>query len=102
MSEEEFITQLKGVVLSHDDKAQVILFGSRARGDFKADSDWDILVLTSEKMDAPTQGEMIDDVYEMEMKYLQPISTLIIEKKRWDQGEIMPLHKNVTREGIVL
>ena len=29
-----------------DDKAEVILYGSRARGDEKEDSDWDILVLT--------------------------------------------------------
>ena len=30
---------------------KVILFGSRARGDYREDSDWDILVVTEEKLD---------------------------------------------------
>jgi len=29
-----------------DDNAEIILYGSRARGDERQDSDWDILVLT--------------------------------------------------------
>jgi len=29
----------------------VILFGSRARGDFRNDSDWDILIVTAKKLD---------------------------------------------------
>jgi len=30
---------------------KIILFGSRARGDYKEDSDWDILVITRDKLD---------------------------------------------------
>jgi len=30
---------------------RIILFGSRARGDYREDSDWDILVITKEKLD---------------------------------------------------
>jgi predicted nucleotidyltransferase len=30
---------------------KIILFGSRARGDFKEDSDWDILVVVDRKLD---------------------------------------------------
>ncbi|RLG63329.1 nucleotidyltransferase domain-containing protein, partial [archaeon] len=30
---------------------QIILFGSRVRGDYREDSDWDILVITKEKLD---------------------------------------------------
>ena len=36
-------SSIKGI----DPNAQVIVFGSRARGDAKEDSDWDILILTS-------------------------------------------------------
>jgi len=30
---------------------KIILFGSRARGDYRDDSDWDILIVIEEKMD---------------------------------------------------
>jgi uncharacterized protein len=33
-----------------DPKADIILYGSRARGDERPDSDWDILVLTDYKI----------------------------------------------------
>ncbi len=29
---------------------KIILFGSRARGDYKEDSDWDLLIVTKEKI----------------------------------------------------
>ncbi len=29
---------------------KIILFGSRARGDYKEDSDWDILIVTKKKL----------------------------------------------------
>jgi len=53
-----------------DDMAEVILFGSRARGDEHQGSDWDILVLTDDPVDL-----------EKEMKFreqpLTPICTLL-------------------------
>ncbi len=36
---------VKQEVTKIDPKAEIILFGSRARGDFRMDSDWDFLVL---------------------------------------------------------
>jgi uncharacterized protein len=46
-NQKEFLEEIKGVVLSFDDKAEVILYGSRARGDYREDSDWDVLIRTS-------------------------------------------------------
>lgn len=89
-------------MLAHDPQAQVILYGSRARGDYKEDSDWDVLVLTSKKLKAQVQGEIIDKIYEVELKYMQAVSTLIVDKEKWDYWEIRPLNKNVAKEGIVL
>ncbi len=36
---------------------RIILFGSRARGDYREDSDWDILIVTEEKLDKKTEEE---------------------------------------------
>jgi uncharacterized protein len=78
----------------------VILYGSRARGDFRDDSDWDILVLTNRKMDARKEHTMRDKIYEVELKYLQAVSIFIEDKESWDYWEIRPLNKNVAKEGI--
>lgn len=36
---------------------RIILFGSRARGDFRKDSDWDILIVTKDKLDKKVEEE---------------------------------------------
>jgi len=40
------LEKVKEIVQATDPEAEVILFGSRARGDAMEDSDWDILILT--------------------------------------------------------
>ena len=40
------LEKVKEIVHATDPEAEVILFGSRARGDAMEDSDWDILILT--------------------------------------------------------
>ena len=52
---QDFIAQqVKATVRQIDPQAEVILFGSRARGDARKDSDWDFLVLTTLKESADT------------------------------------------------
>ncbi len=52
---EEVLRKIKEVILSTAEKHgievdKIILFGSRARGDYKEESDWDILIVTKEKI----------------------------------------------------
>ncbi len=41
----DIVNLVKQEVIKIDPKAEVFLFGSRARGDFRKDSDWDFLIL---------------------------------------------------------
>lgn len=102
INQKEFLAAIKSTVHSFDDAAEVILFGSRARGDYEEDSDWDILVLTDRKVDTATEWAMIDSMFELEMKYAQVISLLIDDKASWNYWEIRPVNKNVAREGLPL
>ncbi|BFI73726.1 nucleotidyltransferase [Nanoarchaeota archaeon] len=43
---------------------KIILFGSRARGDYREDSDWDILLVTEEKVKYDIIVEMTDELVE--------------------------------------
>ncbi len=49
MDQKIFLNKIKEQVSKEDENASVILFGSRARGDYREDSDWDILVLTKKR-----------------------------------------------------
>jgi predicted nucleotidyltransferase len=46
MTDEQFLSVVKRTVLAIDPQAEIWLFGSRARGDFRDDSDGDFLVFT--------------------------------------------------------
>jgi predicted nucleotidyltransferase len=38
----QILKEIKKTVLNVDSEAEVVLFGSRARGDFHDESDWDV------------------------------------------------------------
>jgi predicted nucleotidyltransferase len=97
--EKDFLRRIKFAVLSVDDKAELILFGSRARGDHKDDSDWDILVLTNNELDFAVQNNISDKVYDLELEYTQAVSTLFVDRKKWDKLSITGFYENVLNEG---
>jgi len=45
--EKEVTQRIKAKIMEKDPTAEVILFGSHARGDANKDSDWDILILVN-------------------------------------------------------
>ena len=96
------LNELKSLVLSYDDTAKVILFGSRARGDNRIDSDWDILVLTDQKADFVFQRKLRDDITDIELQYVTPFSTIIMNKSEWQGLQKTPFYKRVVAEGQVL
>jgi len=87
-----------------DPLAEAYLFGSRARGDFRVDSDWDILILIDDdKVTNDIEDKFRDDLYDIEIESGQVISTFIYPKDYWRSTLIYsPLYKNISREGIRL
>ena len=83
--------------------ASVILFGSRARGDAREDSDWDVLILLDK--DHITSQDIDDYSYplrELGWDYNQCINTILYTKRDWDSSIISPFRENVTEDGIIL
>ena len=83
--------------------AEIILFGSQARGDARDDSDWDILVLLDKSKVAP---EDIDEVAyplrELGWDLGETINTILYTKDEWNRDVASPFYENVTRDGIRL
>ncbi len=86
--------------MQHDAQATVILFGSRARGDARTDSDWDLLILTRKKADFKLQSDLRSAVCGVELEYEQDVATIIMESNQWDDREVTAFYKNVAAEGI--
>jgi len=79
----------------------VILFGSRARGDFKKDSDWDFLILLKDDIITDLQKENIrDKLYDIELENEQIISSIIFTKTEWEKRAVTPLYQIIKEEGI--
>ena len=87
-----------------DPNAEAYLFGSRARGDNRKNSDWDILILIdNNKVTNEIEDNFRDDLYNLELESGQIISTFIYSKDYWKNSLIYsPLYKNVIKEGVRL
>lgn len=92
--------QVKETVKAFDPNAEVILFGSRARGDYKKDSDWDFLILTDKEVDTHYKDLLRDNLFMTELDLTQVISSIIKNKKEWLKLRFTPLFENVAEEGL--
>lgn len=86
-----------------DPNAQIILYGSRARGTERDDSDWDILVLTDYHVDFKKERNFRNNLYDLELETGEPFSIFVYSKTEWNTKQIVtPFYFNVTKDGINL
>lgn len=84
---------------------KVILYGSYARGDFKINSDMDIMILTtlSDEEIRQMESKVYDIAYEYELAYGIMISVNIKNEDHFNYWlGALPYYDNVKKEGIVL
>lgn len=84
--------------------AEIYLYGSRARGDEKPLSDWDLLILlNSKKIPFSLETKIMDEFYEIELETGEIISPLIYSKEEWNiKYRQTPLYENIKNESIRL
>ena len=86
-----------------DPKAEIILYGSRARGDDRPDSDWDILILTDYPVDLEKERKFRNNLYDLELETGESFSLFIYSKSDWTTKQrITPFYQNVSQEGVAL
>lgn len=98
--EKNILQLVKAKVLAIDNMAKVILFGSRARGDSRKDSDWDFLILTSKEVTFTLKCEFRNSLYDIELETGEVIGTMIHNITEWDTRQYTNIHKNIKEDGV--
>jgi predicted nucleotidyltransferase len=97
----DIIKRIKAGIKIIDPKAQVIIFGSRARGDAKIESDWDILILTNYPVSTEIERSFRNNLFDIEIETGEVFSTFVYQKQIWNtKHKVTPLYRNIKREGV--
>ena len=92
----------QGLVHRFGTDVELRIFGSVARGDYHEYSDIDILVVLPVKVDNAIEEQVFDMAYDIELEYGLVIGTIVYSRDFWhsDRAAVMPLYKNIQREGL--
>lgn len=104
MDRQLLIDKIKNVVIGEYSNAKVILYGSRARGTGRKDSDWDILVLLNKlTVTSKDEQQIRHKLYNIELETGESISTFVYSINDWNTKlSVTPFYYNVQNEGIYL
>ena len=104
INREELLKRVKSAVLELEPEAEVILYGSRAKGTAQADSDWDFLILLPEQVDRVFEMHIKDRLYDIELETDMVLSSIIRSKQEWlsVRYEVVPLRQEIERDGIAV
>ena len=80
----------------------LLLYGSRARGDNRPDSDWDLLILLDKSKLVAEDYDVIYPFRELGWDIGEEISPHVYTKKQWGEWTFLLFYKNVERDKIVL
>ena len=97
-------TQQVKLVLG-ENLTKIILYGSYARGDYRENSDIDIMILTTLTDDEIRQVKttIYDVAFDLQMEYGVDISVIIKNEEHFNYWlGALPFYDNVQKEGVVL
>ena len=95
------LSKIKTIVRQIDPKAEVILYGSRARGDEHPDSDWDLLILVNSKADLDYEMVFRHKLFDLELELEEAFSVTVHNKNEWKSKYwVTPLYQNIAIEGL--
>ena len=103
MKRDEVIQKIQDVAkVALPQNSTLLLYGSRARGDARQDSDWDLLILLEKPNLTFRDYDLSLPFRELGWSINEEINTQVYSKKEWDANVFTPFYKNVMKEKVVL
>jgi predicted nucleotidyltransferase len=101
---EGIINRVEKAIRSLVPDAEIILYGSHARGDAGPLSDWDFLILVRQPVDPKLTIEIRNKLYDVELETDTVLSCIVRTRKEWDSPRysVLPFKRVVEREGILV
>lgn len=99
----KFSQELKQIL--GDNLAKVIVYGSYARGDYRDNSDVDIMILVkmSDEEIKAVKNDIYDLAFDVEMSTGIELSPIIKNEKQYEYWvDTLPFYRNVRNEGVVI
>ena len=101
MTTRDVTNMISARVHQREPDAKVILFGSRARGDARPDSDWDVIVLLNDASKAG-QWDVHKVLWDLSLDVEELINPIVYRQSEWEQKSFTPFYKNVMHDGITI
>ena len=100
---EKIVNLIRETIHETDPTAQIMLYGSRARGDAREDSDWDVLAIVDKpRLSVKDRGNLQYTVWAKGLDVGEQINVLTYTKQQWEQAPPSLFKYNVMKEGIRL
>ena len=98
------LKRVKTAVHALSPAAEIILYGSRARGAASADSDWDFLILLPSPRDKTLEAQIKDCLYDVELETDAVLSSVIRSKQEWLSARyaVLPLRQQIEKDGVTV
>jgi hypothetical protein len=104
MDKQTLLNKIKQAVQTIEPEAQILLYGSRARGDAQPDSDWDLLILIEGTVNPTLTSQLRRQIYEIEWESGEVLCTIVRSQDQWQAPllQTTPFWQSVNREAIKL
>lgn len=101
-NERKALQELKERLLKTYPGVEIILYGSKVRGDFDKESDIDLLILVKSPVTSRLEEEITHIAFEIELNYDVVFGKIVENKDFWNShlAKAMPLHWNIDKEGV--
>lgn len=102
--DQEILRRFKQSLAGRIRLSEVILFGSRARGDAEPDSDMDVLVVLDEPVSKQSRKIVSDYAWELGFEAGIVVVPVVVSRDNWEHGpeQASLLAKAVREEGVLI